>query len=227
MAPQVGFETTDSSENLRNSALLSESPALFSESRFVGCSSRFSTFHLHRPTIAGWGLPPDQDYFPSATTFWERGFLRSGSKLGSILSQPACASSGASALPLQLCDAIPHSLPASEAGVESCSACLRASREREVALREAGLPHITGPRSRSRASGADEPMAPQELSAAGPSDLVRRIQRGDRSAEGELVPRHRRGIAFILSRSSGNASAADDLLPNTASCATRSRSPPE
>jgi len=36
----------------------------------------------------------DWDYFPPATSFWNLGFLRSGSKLGSILSQPGERSEG-------------------------------------------------------------------------------------------------------------------------------------
>ena len=34
------------------------------------------------------GRPVRRDYFAPATSFWNLGFLRSGSKLGSILSQP-------------------------------------------------------------------------------------------------------------------------------------------
>ena len=47
------------------------------------------------------------------------------------------------------------------------------------------------------------------------TDLVRRIQAGDRSAEDEFVARYARGVAVILRRACGDPFAVDDLCQDT------------
>jgi RNA polymerase sigma-70 factor, ECF subfamily len=58
-----------------------------------------------------------------------------------------------------------------------------------------------------------------DLSAAsdtsGVADLVSRIMDGDQQAEAELVERYSRGVASIIRRETGGASAADDLYQET------------
>ncbi len=49
----------------------------------------------------------------------------------------------------------------------------------------------------------------------GGADLVSRILSGDGQAEAELVERYSRGVAFIIRRETGGASAADDLYQET------------
>jgi RNA polymerase sigma-70 factor, ECF subfamily len=51
--------------------------------------------------------------------------------------------------------------------------------------------------------------------AAVPGDLVRRIQAGDRRAEGELVERYGEGLAFLLRRWARTQDAASDLYQET------------
>lgn len=51
--------------------------------------------------------------------------------------------------------------------------------------------------------------------AAVPGDLVRRIQAGDRQAEGELVERYGEGLAFLLRRWARDRDAAADLYQET------------
>jgi RNA polymerase sigma-70 factor (ECF subfamily) len=50
---------------------------------------------------------------------------------------------------------------------------------------------------------------------SGVADLVSRIMDGDQQAEAELVERYSRGVAFIIRRETGGASAADDLYQET------------
>lgn len=47
------------------------------------------------------------------------------------------------------------------------------------------------------------------------TDLVRRIQAGDRSAEDEFVSRYARGVTVILRRACGDRFAVDDLCQDT------------
>src|SRR6185369_11439053 len=51
--------------------------------------------------------------------------------------------------------------------------------------------------------------------AALPGDLVRRIQAGDRQAEGELVEHYGEGLAFLLRRWTRDQDAASDLYQET------------
>lgn len=44
------------------------------------------------------------------------------------------------------------------------------------------------------------------------AQLVRRVQEGDETAEGELVERYRRGLLFQLKRMTGDPALAEDLL---------------
>ena len=47
------------------------------------------------------------------------------------------------------------------------------------------------------------------------SDLVRRIQAGEREAEVELVKHYSRGLKFLLRRRTGDRQLADDFLQET------------
>ena len=46
-------------------------------------------------------------------------------------------------------------------------------------------------------------------------ELVQRIREGDASAEGELVSRYDRGVRVLVARTSGDASAVEDLCQQT------------
>jgi len=58
-------------------------------------------------------------------------------------------------------------------------------------------------------------MLRDDASPETPAELVRRIRSGDAAAESELVSRYGRGVTILIHRSSGNASAVDDLYQQT------------
>ncbi len=59
------------------------------------------------------------------------------------------------------------------------------------------------------------PAPEGDLSVLSPSDLVRRIQDGDRTAEAEIVSRFSEGLNFLLRRWARDRSVAEDLFQET------------
>ena len=60
---------------------------------------------------------------------------------------------------------------------------------------------------------SDRGAEPEEEAVA--ADLVRRIVAGETAAEGDLVPRYRRGLLYLLSRLGALPELADDLAQET------------